>query len=412
VTFAAWLWLTRRQSTGLAGPASRELPEWLRLGAVAVALGLALHTTGLAAGSRAGAASLLLAGLVLLWLVAEGRALRQLTRVSLAGYLAFLAVALALFFGPWTGVERIVPEHLQPGLRGLRSDGRVVASRVASWMFAGSPLFGTGFDTFGDFQPLYVERPPFLAYAHNDYAQLFAETGLVGTATLIALLGLLLMAGRRFAIEAVPPERLLEAGPWAALSAIVLHSLFDWNLHIPANALLACLLVALALRSGGAAEAAKNFLSAGPAAGRAAGWQRVALVAASVASLALLARDAGSAAVRRTLAVAIAEARLENNSAAGRPHLAAAIAAGKCAIAWDPSDPRLELLLGQAWLEASEAARLPHSQLEDVPEAESWFTRAKRNSATVRGVPQKPAPSGPAATSSPTDKSARDSDRS
>ena len=238
IALALWLFATRGQLT-----------DTIRYGGVAAAIAAAVWTTGWLADSRAGAAAVLFAGLILLRLGAEGPRSKRIFTIAFCGYATLLILFCLAFFGPWRGIQPLLPEGLQWALRTLRSDGRVAATRVAGQMLADSPLLGTGLDTFGELQPRYTGEAFMLHYAHNDYAQLLAETGLVGGCIALVLGGLLIAAGRRFQREATPPLRCLDAGPWAALSAIALHSAFDWNLHVPANALLAEVAAGLAIAS-------------------------------------------------------------------------------------------------------------------------------------------------------------------
>ena len=62
------------------------------------------------------------------------------------------------------------------------ADSRAVAAHAALRMFAASPLLGIGLSCFGVFVPRFVPGDLLLYYAHNDYAQLLAETGLAGLA--------------------------------------------------------------------------------------------------------------------------------------------------------------------------------------------------------------------------------------
>lgn len=364
-----WLWLTRGR-----------IPAILRYGVVMAAIAGAVWTTGRLADSRAGAAATLLAGLVLMALAVERPWPRRIALAAVLGYAACLCIFMAAFFGPWTGLERLLPPGMQQPLRSLRSDGRVVASRVAGSMVAGSPIFGTGVGTFGDVQPTFIGPNVFLAYAHDDYVQLAAETGLVGAAAAACLAGLLLSRFRRFRRDSLPPERILDAGPWAALAGLSLHSAFDWNLHVPANALLASLVAGLCLSSSacggnGAADSLPRFAS-----------RRAAMlfVVACIGALLMLGRDALATVRRRELAMAIANARLAELSAdapPAAPRLTAAINAGARTDAWDFADSRLALLMGRAQLHAAAGMTDPAARRAAIDAADAWFAKARARSA-------------------------------
>jgi len=112
------------------------------------------------------------------------------------------------------------------------------------------PLFGTGFGTYAAVFPLYKPYT-FAAYefgipaAHNDYVQWLAEVGLPATLLTAALLGLF---GRRVvrslrAADRRTPTTLLRWGLATGIVAMLVHSFTDFNLHIPANALVFSVLV-------------------------------------------------------------------------------------------------------------------------------------------------------------------------
>jgi hypothetical protein len=85
--------------------------------------------------------------------------------------------------------------------------------------------------------------------AHNDYLDLLSEYGLVGVATLLVFLAVHIQCGWKNLIGLVPkPIGLsnrtqsnglaLQIGAIASVFAYLVHSIFDFNLHIPANVLL------------------------------------------------------------------------------------------------------------------------------------------------------------------------------
>lgn len=99
---------------------------------------------------------------------------------------------------------------------------------------------GTGLGTFEAVYPQYQSfvTPKSWTYAHNDYAQFLAETGLVGG--LLALCGLLIFlyegfwVGFRLGYSETPAW--IQLGAFLGCCGLLVHSFVDFNLHIPANA--------------------------------------------------------------------------------------------------------------------------------------------------------------------------------
>jgi O-antigen ligase len=106
-------------------------------------------------------------------------------------------------------------------------------------IFLHRPLLGWGLGTFPTIYPSFRSfyTNLFVNEAHNDYAQLLVETGLVGFSLMLWFVFLLYRRG-------FPTSRRWEfkwdgAVSLAALlgcTALILHSLVDFNLHVPANA--------------------------------------------------------------------------------------------------------------------------------------------------------------------------------
>jgi O-antigen ligase/tetratricopeptide (TPR) repeat protein len=113
------------------------------------------------------------------------------------------------------------------------------------------PIFGTGLGTFQDLFEHY-KTPPAMANsireAHNDYLELLASTGIAGFGLLawfLIAVGLRLYRG----IRALPPDILpVGAALTAGMTAMAFQEFFDFNLQIPANAILLTLLMAMAFR--------------------------------------------------------------------------------------------------------------------------------------------------------------------
>jgi putative inorganic carbon (hco3(-)) transporter len=111
------------------------------------------------------------------------------------------------------------------------------------------PWTGTGLGTleivFPRYESYYDGRV--VDHAHNDYLELLADTGLIGGTFMlgfVALLGWRGISNLRAAKD--PMYRSFYCGSVVACTGLLLHSIVDFNLHIPSNALLFLLLAAMA----------------------------------------------------------------------------------------------------------------------------------------------------------------------
>lgn len=151
-------------------------------------------------------------------------------------------------------------------------------SRVESWrdslpMIVDHPVMGVGLSSWGTAFPRYDESF-FLGTqarrAHNDYLQIVAETGLVGS---LFLLGACVIAARRFVrILRTRSDRAyaLQLAIAAGLLALLVHEFVDFDLQMPGIAITAVCLVGIGLRggwrtrpvaSGGASSRIRRFMA-------------------------------------------------------------------------------------------------------------------------------------------------------
>ncbi len=137
----------------------------------------------------------------------------------------------------------------------LRNDWRMRMTVDSLHMSHDHFLAGVGLGAFERAYPRYQSFATdlLIEYAHNDYVQFVAETGLLGwVVTPLAILLFLKMAFTRIG------KRIGTAIGWTQMAAaiavcgILVHSWVDFNLHIPANAAWFSICVALAVlpRSG------------------------------------------------------------------------------------------------------------------------------------------------------------------
>jgi O-antigen ligase len=120
-------------------------------------------------------------------------------------------------------------------------------------MFKDYSLAGIGAGNFRYAYPKYQaaeDKNIFLRHAHNDWAQFFAETGVAGLC--LFLVGILYFFYRTIKLwrkRGDPFAICLGAAPIAVMIAIAIHSLSDFNLHIPANFLMLAAITAIGYSS-------------------------------------------------------------------------------------------------------------------------------------------------------------------
>jgi len=261
----------------LAGPAYRQ-PGASRAGressttALAVFLGCVVLipvVSVLLSGSRGGLISLaveVLLAAVLIFLRGPARA-RKITAVL--GSSALIAAALLfVWMAPRQSLERLetVVDITHSPEVGLAE--RWVASRDSLRILRDHPWVGAGLGSFETVFPRYQTLPGDLTWdhAHNDYAEALAETGAAGGALILFALGLffwLAFGNLR--------ERLKHRAGWIQFGAalgccgLLVHSLADFNLHIPANAAWFAGCAALATSPGSFLHSAKASCNVSPA---------------------------------------------------------------------------------------------------------------------------------------------------
>jgi O-antigen ligase len=88
-------------------------------------------------------------------------------------------------------------------------------------------------------------------YAHNDYAEAVAETGLAGATLIFTALALFFhLSFRNCGRRLSSGDTLIGMGAAVGCCGLLVHTLFDFNLHIPANAAWFAVLAGIATTEG------------------------------------------------------------------------------------------------------------------------------------------------------------------
>jgi O-antigen ligase len=196
--------------------------------------------------SRSGMASVLVASALML--VVSSYLWRGKRRSYKASRIAMtiVAVAAGMVMAAIVGVDAVLlrffdaPQSLE--------EGRLPIWGATIRMFLDSPILGHGWGSFPHLVSGYRPAPDGLAYshAHNEYLEILDDGGLVA----IAIVGLMLalFARRLFSALASPlpgNRRRLIVGLAIAITSVLLHSVTDFGLRVPAVCLMFVAVVAI-----------------------------------------------------------------------------------------------------------------------------------------------------------------------
>ena len=248
-----------------------------------------------------------------------------------------------------------------------KNEPRYELARHALQIARDHPAFGTGPATFEFVYPAYrVRESDFYVHAtHNDYLNCIDDYGLAGFGlALFFIAAVTLKFFRPLDVDHRWQDRVLVAAGFAVWLALLAHSLFDYNLHVPANALIFFALAGLALgRFRRDPEPHWSTVSL-VALGR---WPGVVLIV-----LGLLGTVAT---VRSTLAAIIHQRAYEHSTVVP---VAASIAAGEQALRFDPANQDALMFVGNLYRFRAAHDTTPEEKARDGEQALAAYQQAYR----------------------------------
>jgi O-antigen ligase len=159
-----------------------------------------------------------------------------------------LSVALAIAgLGLYAGIDAVLERYAE-----LAQPGHLETSRLSIWrdawpMIWETPWFGKGLGsfqwTFRAYETLEPDIPA--VYAHNDYLQIVAETGIAGLCLVIWAFAACWRTAKRNLLNPDPMVRGIGLALIGALSAAAIQEITDFSLYIPGIAALFFLLIGL-----------------------------------------------------------------------------------------------------------------------------------------------------------------------
>lgn len=211
--------------------------------AITALVGVAL--TGSRGGYLSTAAGMVALFALAIWTVKKLRSRKFWVTLSIVG-----AVALVLITG---GVFAMMQSDLIRSRLDQLADTnnmRLLMWAAALKQFELSPIFGTGSGTYlyygREFRSANVQNDP--QHVHNDYLELLCEYGIVGVLLFAVFLSVHLFYGFKTLSSIVrkrlrPAKRIfsnelaLLIGVIASVAALMVHSIVDFNCHVPGNVL-------------------------------------------------------------------------------------------------------------------------------------------------------------------------------
>jgi putative inorganic carbon (HCO3(-)) transporter len=195
--------------------------------------------------SRMGTISALVSIVAILAL--DGTAsMRARTRAAVAA-LFFLGV-LGLIV--WIGSDPVMSRFETLGQEyNLSGQNRISIWRDTLWLIRHHPLLGTGLGSFATVYPSVqtVFLTLLVEHAHCDYLEVASELGLPGAILVFgSVFWVLARTVGQYKKTEESFDKAVSLGCIGSIAAILVHSLADFNLYIPANALVFTVILALA----------------------------------------------------------------------------------------------------------------------------------------------------------------------
>lgn len=223
---------------------SAELPFLLFWIFIAAALFAALVSSH----SRMGILSSLVSLIAVLSLAGTTR-LSARTRIAVGALFLLGMIGLAVWVGSdpaITRFETLDDQYTHPG------QDRLSIWRDSLRLISRHPVLGSGFGSFATVYP--SVQTAFLNnvvdHAHCDYLEVVAELGLPGAILVFgAIFSTLGLTFRRCKKGGADYDKIFSFACLGSIVTILLHSLADFNLYIPANALVFAIILALAWSS-------------------------------------------------------------------------------------------------------------------------------------------------------------------
>ncbi len=221
-----------------------------------VSLLLPIWTGLVLSNSRGGILAMLTQIVVAALLLLNSKALPNITRTSAVRVALIVALAVGVLLGTlWVGGDRLATNFEAAGTE-FNQDATAMregASRTEIWraslkMFAAHPILGIGFGGYWIGITAYHDASGLMTpqEAHNDYLEILSSGGIIGFAIAVWFACVVIRATRKNLSTDKGYMRAARLGAVLGITGAAAHSLFDFGLHIFANAFVFIALLSIA----------------------------------------------------------------------------------------------------------------------------------------------------------------------
>jgi len=181
--------------------------------------------------------------LIILTIFFQGDKFKKRQSIRILQVVLIIVLVVIVYTGASSTISRFTLEK-------LNQEGRFHYWATLGQMITDFPFFGSGLGTFASLYPAYESGKTYglLLHAHNDYLEFFLEMGLVGMIFLFGGISLVVIkTGLQWVKRRNFQIKIMSLAAMIGVFGLAIHSLTDFNLHIPANAIIFSLILSLSL---------------------------------------------------------------------------------------------------------------------------------------------------------------------
>jgi O-antigen ligase len=190
-------------------------------------------------------------------MVQQKRAKKKVWSQFKKALLSLMALMALVFALSLSGISDSLNTRLST--QGFAPSGRDIMHQTAFNIIKDYPLFGSGAGTYPIIQHKYkspeLGNTAMSKRAHNDYLELLANQGIIGFSLFAAAIGLLLtrlftgLKQRRTSNGKSDSLYGVKVASYCSVTAILMHSLADFNFHLPVNTVYFFVILAIGLKA-------------------------------------------------------------------------------------------------------------------------------------------------------------------